>query len=80
MLRYETDGPRALLTIDDPERRNPMSTAVMQGLLDGIIPAAADDEVRVIVISGAGDKAFSAGGDLASGSTGSSSTGQEARE
>ncbi len=67
MLRYETIGPRAVLTIDDPERRNPMSTDVMKGLLDGIRTAAEDDAVRVIVITGAGDKAFSAGGDLASG-------------
>ncbi|HSF85336.1 MAG TPA: enoyl-CoA hydratase-related protein [Acidimicrobiia bacterium] len=67
MLRYETAGPRAVLTIDDPERRNPMSTDVMKGLVDGVRAAADDDNVRVIVITGAGDKAFSAGGDLASG-------------
>lgn len=67
MLRYETIGPRAVLTIDDPERRNPMSNAVMQGLLDGLRAAATDPEVRVIVITGAGDKAFCAGGDLSSG-------------
>jgi len=67
VLRYETDGVRAVLTIDDPERRNPMSTAVMKGLLDGVRTAAADPAIRVIVITGAGDKAFSAGGDLAGG-------------
>ncbi len=67
MLRYETVGPRAVLTIDDPERRNPMSTAVMQALLAGVRRAAADEAIRVIVITGAGEKAFSAGGDLASG-------------
>lgn len=64
MLRYETQGPRAVLTIDDPERRNPMSLETMAALVDGIGRAAADDDVRVIVITGAGDKAFSAGGDL----------------
>jgi enoyl-CoA hydratase len=67
MLRYETVGPRAVLTIDDPVRRNPMSTAVMTGLLNGVRTASDDDAVRVIIITGAGDKAFSAGGDLASG-------------
>ncbi len=67
MLRYETDGVRAVLTIDDPERRNPMSTTVMRALLDGVRTAADDPAVRVIVITGAGDKAFSAGGDLSGG-------------
>ncbi|MEA2000501.1 MAG: enoyl-CoA hydratase-related protein [Actinomycetota bacterium] len=65
MLRYETDGPRANLTIDDPERRNPMSLETMAALTHAVEDATADDEVRVIVITGAGDKAFSAGGDLA---------------
>ncbi len=64
LLRYETQGPRAILTIDDPERRNPMSLETIAELLDGIERAAADDDVRVVVITGAGDKAFSAGGDL----------------
>ena len=67
MLRYETAPPRATLTIDDPERRNPLSAEVMAGLRDGVDRAAADPEVRVIVITGAGDRAFSAGGDLAGG-------------
>ena len=31
MLRYETEGPRAVLTIDDPERRNPISADVIRG-------------------------------------------------
>ncbi len=67
MLRYEPDPPRATLVIDDPERRNPLSTEVMAGLRDGVEMAGADAEVRVIVITGAGDRAFSAGGDLAGG-------------
>ncbi len=64
MLRYETDGPRATLTIDDPERRNPMSLETMAALTRALAEATADTKVRVIVITGAGDKAFSAGGDL----------------
>ncbi len=64
MLRYECDGPRATLTIDDPERRNPMSLETMADLTSGIANATANSDVRVIVISGAGDRAFSAGGDL----------------
>lgn len=64
MLRYETEGPRAVLTINEPERRNPMSLETMAALVDGVRQAAADDDIRVVIITGAGDKAFSAGGDL----------------
>lgn len=67
MIRYEKEGPRATIMIDDPERRNPMSTAVMEGLADSTREAITDHEVRVIVYTGAGDQAFSAGGDLSSG-------------
>lgn len=64
MLRIEKVGPQAVLTIDDPERRNPMSLETMAALVDAVNSAAADDEIRVIIITGAGEKAFSAGGDL----------------
>jgi enoyl-CoA hydratase/carnithine racemase len=66
MIQYRSSGGRATITIDEPERRNPMSTAVMQGLLDATRRAADDDDVRVIVYTGAGE-AFSAGGDLSAG-------------
>ena len=65
MLRYEVDSPRATLTIDDPERRNPLSASTMSDLATAIARAGTDPEVRAIVITGAGDRAFSAGGDLA---------------
>ncbi len=67
MLRYEITGPRAVMRIDDPARHNPMSNEVMSGLLQGVRRAAADPSVRVIVFTGAGDRAFCAGGDLSSG-------------
>ena len=63
-LRYEVDGPVARLTIDRPERRNAMSFEVMQGLREGVAAARADDAVRVVVLTGAGDKAFCSGADL----------------
>ncbi|HLA67797.1 MAG TPA: enoyl-CoA hydratase-related protein [Acidimicrobiia bacterium] len=67
MLRYDVVLPRATITIDDQERRNPLSNAAMSELADLVRRAAADPSVRVIVITGAGDKAFSAGGDLSGG-------------
>jgi len=65
MIRYDSTPPRATITIDDPERHNPLSTAAMAEFAASIDRAAADAAVRVIVVTGAGDKAFSAGGDLA---------------
>lgn len=63
-VRYESSKGRATVTLDDPERRNPMSTETMSRLLEATRAAVADSEVRVIVYTGAGDRAFSAGGDL----------------
>jgi enoyl-CoA hydratase len=64
LIRYEKSGFRATVTIDDPDRRNPMSVEAMDGLCDATAEAVADPDVRVIVYTGAGDRAFSAGGDL----------------
>jgi len=63
-LLYEAAGGVARVTINRPDRRNAMSYAVMQGLRDAIGHARADDDVRVVVITGAGDQAFCAGADL----------------
>ena len=54
----------ARVTINRPERRNAMSYGVMQGLRDAMARARADADVRVVVLTGAGDKAFCAGADL----------------
>lgn len=67
MVRYRSEGGRATITIDDPERMNPLSNETMTELGDAVRRAARDPEVRVIVITGAGDRAFSAGGDLSGG-------------
>ena len=67
MIGYEVSEGVATITIDDPERRNPLSNETMRALKDAVWSANDDDDVRVVVITGAGDKAFSAGGDLAGG-------------
>jgi enoyl-CoA hydratase len=66
-VRYEVVGSVARVTIDRAERRNAMSFGVMQGLQDAVAEAKADDAVRVVVFTGAGNKAFCAGADLGSG-------------
>lgn len=67
MVEYEVESGVATLTINDPERRNPMSTETMAGLARHMHDAVSDPNVRVVVFTGAGDKAFSAGGDLSGG-------------
>lgn len=67
MVRYEVREGVATLTIDDPERRNPLGPVTTDQLLEGVVRATADAAVRVIVVTGAGEVAFSAGGDLAAG-------------
>lgn len=61
---YAVDGAVARVTINRPVRRNSMSYGVMQGLRDAFAAAKADDVVRVVVLTGAGEKAFCAGADL----------------
>ena len=64
MVDYETSPGRATITINDPERRNPISVETMSELVGATARAVADSDVGVIVYTGSGDQAFSAGGDL----------------
>lgn len=61
---YAVDGAVARVTINRAERRNSMSYGVMRGLREAVAAARADDAVRVVVLTGAGDRAFCAGADL----------------
>jgi len=63
-LLYDVSSGVARLTINRPERRNAMSWAVLTELRQAIAEARADADVRVVVLTGAGDKAFCAGADL----------------
>ena len=61
---YENDGPVTWITINRPEARNALNHAVRQGLWDGLRRFAADDASAVLVLTGAGEDVFCAGGDL----------------
>ena len=63
-LLVEHRGPALWLTIQREERRNAMSHAVLAGMAQAIEAAQADRNVRAIVITGCGTKAFCAGADL----------------
>lgn len=52
------------LTINNPERRNAVSLEMLAAMGSAIERFAADDEVRCVVIHGAGDKAFASGADI----------------
>ena len=61
---YEVRNGVAWLTINRPEARNSLSKAVRDGLFAGVRQFNDDDTAKVLVLTGAGDKAFCAGGDL----------------
>jgi enoyl-CoA hydratase/carnithine racemase len=63
-VTYERRGPAAWLTINRPEARNALNKAVRDGLWHGVRRFNADDDAKVLVLTGAGDQAFCAGGDL----------------
>jgi enoyl-CoA hydratase len=63
-LRYEKRGPVALITIDRPERMNAIDARTHRELVDAWDRFRSDDDAYVAVLTGAGDRAFCAGGDL----------------
>lgn len=63
-ITYEVSDRIAWLTINRPEARNALNRAVREGLWAGFRRFAEDADAAVLVLTGAGDKAFCAGGDL----------------
>lgn len=63
-VRYEVADRAAWITLNRPERRNALSSAVLRRLVDLFGEADNDDDVSLLVVTGAGGKAFCAGRDL----------------
>jgi methylglutaconyl-CoA hydratase len=63
VVLYSIDGAVARLTLNRPEKRNALNDALIAGIKEGLTKAAADKNIRVVVISGAG-KDFCSGADL----------------
>ena len=67
VLLYEVQDRIATLTINRPEKRNSLSSEVIDLILARLEEAENDTEIRVIVITGAGEKAYCSGADLGGG-------------
>lgn len=63
-LQRDRRGPVLWLTIDRPARRNALNGVVFDALIAALSETEADTSLRAVVLTGAGDKAFSAGADL----------------
>lgn len=64
LVRYEVADAVATITLNQPERRNPLSTTMLRELRAAFGAAREDRGVRCVVLSGEGDRAFCAGADL----------------
>jgi enoyl-CoA hydratase len=64
VVKSAVDGAVMTITIDRPDRRNAINPEVTAGIAEALATAESDESVRAIVITGSGDKAFCAGGDL----------------
>jgi enoyl-CoA hydratase len=63
-LLCDVDDGIALVTFDNPEKRNALSAEIRDALPGVLRSLQADDAVRVVVLTGAGDKAFVSGADI----------------
>ncbi len=66
-ITYEVVDSVATITLSRPERMNAFTDVMMRELLDAFDRVDADDDVRVVIVTGAGERAFCAGADLGGG-------------
>ncbi len=61
---FSREGPVGLVTLNRPDALNALSREMLEGIHDALDTVESDPEVRAVIITGAGDKAFSAGADI----------------
>lgn len=64
LYEYLDGRPSASITINRPDRRNAIDPEVVRGISKALQRAEDDTDIRVVVLTGSGEKAFCAGGDL----------------
>ena len=63
-ILLDLDGPLAQVTVNRPDRLNALNTATLEELVIAADRVAADGDIRAVVFTGAGDRAFIAGADI----------------
>lgn len=63
-VKIDYQGSIATITINRPEKRNAINNNVMEGIVEAAKIVDKSDDVKVIILTGAGKKAFSAGADI----------------
>jgi enoyl-CoA hydratase/carnithine racemase len=66
-IMYDVSDSIATITLNRPERMNAFTDVMMREVIDAFDRVDADDDVRVAIVTGAGDRAFCAGADLGGG-------------
>ncbi|MDO9535914.1 MAG: enoyl-CoA hydratase-related protein [Bacillota bacterium] len=64
LLKYEKEAPLAFITVNRPEVMNALSNALTEEFAQVFAEVEKDEEIRVLIITGAGEKAFMAGADI----------------
>lgn len=64
LVTLDREGPVAIVTLNRPEAMNALSASLREELAERMIEVDADPDVRVVILTGAGDRAFTAGLDL----------------
>jgi enoyl-CoA hydratase len=64
VVKYEVAEGVATVTLNNPEKRNMLSGQMLHELVDAMKTARDSEEVRAVVLTGAGDRVFCAGADL----------------
>ena len=63
-VHIRREGHIGSIILDHPERHNAISTDMWQGLLEAANDLADDEEIRVVLLRGEGERAFAAGADI----------------
>ncbi|HLC26926.1 MAG TPA: enoyl-CoA hydratase-related protein [bacterium] len=63
-ILYEKEGKIGWITVNRPEVRNALNAETLEDILAALAEARNDEDVRVVIFTGAGDKAFVAGADI----------------